>query len=169
VRIDYLRNNPFFEPRLAELCGQEWAHLYPDWDRVVALREFASQRADGRLPLSLVAMKGNDLLGMVSLIFDDLPGYEHLNPWLASLFILPEHREKGVGSRLVEEAEALLKRNQLPRAYLFTESAGPFFERLGWSLIAKTVCHDHPIAIFTKNFAKTAVRSQICKASLRPS
>lgn len=160
MRIDYLRNNPSFEPLLAELYGREWAHLYSDWDSAVALSEFASQRADGRLPISLVAMEGNALLGMVSLIFDDLPGYEHLNPWLASLFILPKHRGRGIGARLVQEAETLLTRNRLPQAYLFTESAGRFFEGLSWSLIGKTACHDHPIAIFRKDFAKTAVGFQ---------
>ena len=70
------------------------------------------------------------LLGMASLVFDDLPGYVHLNPWLASLFILPEHRSRGAGSQLVSEAEKLLVLNRVPRAYLFTESASSFFEKL---------------------------------------
>jgi predicted N-acetyltransferase YhbS len=152
VRIDFLKNNPVFAQRLAELCGNEWEHLYVDWDRAVALREFESQRADGRLPLSLVAIEGSELLGMVSLVLDDLPGYEDLNPWLASLIVLPEHRSKRAGSRLVSEAEKLLVLNRVPRAYLFTESASSFFERLGWTAMAKASCNNHPIVILTKDF-----------------
>lgn len=158
LRIDYLKNNPLFAGRLAELCGKEWEHLYVDWDRSAARREFESQRSGGALPLSLVAIDENELLGMVSIIFDDLPGYEHLNPWVASLFVLPEHRKKGAGSRLVREAERLLVLNGVARAYLFTESACSFFERLGWLAIEKTACNEHPIVILTKDFPKNSTR-----------
>jgi hypothetical protein len=88
VKIDYLKNRPLFAMRLAELCGTEWQHLYTGWNGGVALREFESQRADGKMPLSLVAIDQDELLGMVSIIFDDLPGCEQLNRWLASLFVL---------------------------------------------------------------------------------
>jgi predicted N-acetyltransferase YhbS len=155
MRIDFLKNHPHFTLRLAKLCGEEWRHLYSAWDHAEALREFASQRADGTLPVSLVALEENELLGMVSLIFDDLPGYEHLNPWLASLLVLPEQRKKGAGSRLVREAERLLVLNRVPRAYLFTESAGSFFENLGWYAIEKATCNKHPVAILKKDFPKT--------------
>jgi GNAT superfamily N-acetyltransferase len=155
VRIDFLKNQPVFARRLAELCGDQWEHLYVDWDRAVGLREFELQRADGRLPLSLVAIEGKELLGMVSLIFNDLPGYEHLNPWLASLLVLPEHRKKGTGSRLVREAERLLVLNRMSRAYLFTESACAFFAKLGWTALTTTSCNHHPIVILTKDFPES--------------
>jgi GNAT superfamily N-acetyltransferase len=64
------------------------------------------------LPLLLIEMERNELLGMVSLVFDDLPGYECLNPWLANLLIVPEHRKRGAGSRLVTEAERLFVCNR---------------------------------------------------------
>ena len=154
MRIDFLEHHPHFALRLAKLCGKEWQHLYSDWDHTEALREFDAQRADGRLPVSLVALEENELLGMVSLIFNDLPGYEHLNPWLASLLVLPEHRKKGAGSRLVCEAERLLVLNQVARAYLFTELASSFFEKLGWHAIEKATCNKHPVVILKKDFPK---------------
>jgi hypothetical protein len=57
VKIDYLKNHPVMALRLAELCVAEWHHLYTGWNREVALREFESQRADGTLPLSRVAIE----------------------------------------------------------------------------------------------------------------
>jgi predicted N-acetyltransferase YhbS len=150
VRIDYLRNNPVFESRLAEFSCAEWQHLYGNWNYDAALREFESQRADGRLPLTLVAIEQDKLLGAVSLVFDDLPGYEHLNPWLASLLVLPEHRGEGIGSRLVREAETLLAKNGVATAYLFTESARVFFEKLGWRVMKETSCHGVPVFILRK-------------------
>jgi GNAT superfamily N-acetyltransferase len=150
LRIEYLRNHLRYATRLAQICARQWQHLYLDWDRKTALREFKSQRSDGRLPLSLIAIQNEELLGMVSLVFDDLPGYEHLNPWLASLLVLPEHRKKGVGSRLVREAERLFLCNGIPRAYLFTEFAGEFFEKLGWIVVEPGTCNHHPIVVLKK-------------------
>ena len=70
MRIDYLKNNPVFESRLAEISCAEWQHLYGDWNCDAALREFESQRADGSLPLTLVALAREELLGAVSLLTD---------------------------------------------------------------------------------------------------
>ena len=136
-----------------ELCGAEWQHLYGDWNRDTALREFESQRADGSLPLTLVAIERDELLGAVSLVFDDLAGYEHLNPWLASLMVVPVHRGKGTGSRLVHEAEKLLDKNDVLTAYLSTESASVFFERLGWRVTEETFCNGHAVFLLTKCFS----------------
>ena len=144
-KIEYLKNKLHYARRLAELCARQWQHLYLDWDRTNALRKFKSQRNDGTLPLSLVATQKEELVGMVSLIFDDLPGYGHLNPWLASLLIVPEQRKKGIGSHLVCEAERLFLLNGIPRAYLFTDSARGFFEKLGWIATQSGTCNHYPI------------------------
>lgn len=158
MKIDYLKNHPVIALRLAELCGTEWQHLYTGWNREVALREFESQRADGTLPLSLVAIEQDELLGMVSIIFDDLPGYERLNPWLASLLVVPEHRGKRIGSRLVHEAERLLARNNITKAYLFTESARSFFDKLGWLALQSATCNGISVSILKKNFSKPGLQ-----------
>jgi predicted N-acetyltransferase YhbS len=160
VKIDYLKNHPVIALRLAELCGTEWQHLYTGWNREVALREFESQRADGTLPLSLVAIEQDEPLGMVSIIFDDLPGYEHLNPWLASLFVLPGHRGKETGSRLVREAEKLLANNGVATACLFTESARTFFEKLGWRAIERATATDILCRYSKKTFSRRSSGSE---------
>jgi len=149
---DFLQNHPAFIPRLADLCGREWAHLYKGWTNETARQEFETQRTDGQLPLSLVALEDGKLLGAVSVIYDDLPGFEHLNPWLASLFVLPEHRGKNIGVFLVREAEKLLAQNGIPAAWLFTESAQGFFAKAGWRQFEDATCNGHAVAVFKKEF-----------------
>jgi N-acetylglutamate synthase-like GNAT family acetyltransferase len=92
---------------------------------------------------------------MVSLIFDDLPRYEHLNPWLASLLVLPEHRRKDVGVHLVREAEQRLLLNGIPRAYLFTESSRAFFEKLGWIFVESGACNHHRLSFSQRSSRAT--------------
>jgi len=150
---DFLQNHPALIPHLAELCGREWAHLYEGWNAETAAREFESQRTDGQLPFTIAAMEDGKLLGVVSLISDDLPGFEQWNPWLASLFVLPEHRGKGVAAFLVGEAETFLVRNGIRAAYLFTESAQGLFLKLGWQPMQEAFCQGHPVTIFKKDFS----------------
>lgn len=150
IRQEFLKAVPQHAPVLAELQGRKWRHLYGNWNAAAALRDFEAENGDGTLPATIAALEGEVLLGSVSVIFDDLPGYEHLNPWLASLFVLPEHRKGGVGSFLVRAAEDVLRRNGVERSYLFTESTGAYFRRHGWTFVENTLCNGHPVEILTK-------------------
>jgi hypothetical protein len=58
VRIDYLKNNPVYASRLAELCGAEWQHLYSGWNQNSALANSnrSGLMAPSRSPLSRSSM-----------------------------------------------------------------------------------------------------------------
>lgn len=161
IRPAFLKTALRHAPRLADLHGAEWGHLYADWDAGAALREFEAQSGDGTLPATIVALQDDAPLGSVSLIYDDLPGYEHFNPWLASLFVLPEYRSAGVGRFLLCEAENVLRQNVLGQVYLFTESAGPFFRKSGWEFVETGRCNGHPVEILTKEISEMGGRSSV--------
>lgn len=150
--ITFLYDHPEIIPALSELCGGEWAHLYPDWNPDSARREFENQPGDGTLPVTLVALADGQLLGTVSLIFNDLPGFEHLNPWLASLFVLPEYRGKSVAGFLIRAAEERLSALGYSEGFLFTESAQPLFEKLGWEFLQNADCNGHEVTILRRGF-----------------
>jgi len=153
MEIAYLNDRPEFAPRLARLQAEEWQHLYREWDFAVAIAEFAVQHVDGRLPTTLIALRGATLLGSVSLIHDDLPGWEHLNPWLASLYVLEEFRSQGIGSALVDAAERVLLTDRIAHAYLFTEAGEAFFARLGWQRLADTTVLNSPAVVMSKTLS----------------
>lgn len=150
MEIAYLNDRPEFARRLARLQAEEWQHLYREWDFAVAIAEFAVQHADGRWPTTLIALRGATLLGSVSVIHDDLPGWERLNPWLASLYVLEEFRGQGIGSALVGAVERLLVDASVGHAYLFTETGEAFFARLGWQRFADTTVLSYPAVVMHK-------------------
>jgi len=84
----------------------------------------------GRIPLSLVALDDERLVGTINLIENDDSKRAHLRPWLAALVVAEDMRGHGVGSRLVsallDEARAM----QIPLVYFGTDGPG-FYERLG--------------------------------------
>jgi N-acetylglutamate synthase-like GNAT family acetyltransferase len=61
-----------------------------------------------------------------------------LSPWLAGVFVAPDHRRCGIGAalvqRIIDEAKAL----GVQRLYLYTPSAEHFYSRLGWALVEHT-------------------------------
>ena len=76
-----------------------------------------------RVPIVFVALGDDDgIVGTASLIFDDLEG-DPRNPWLASVFVPPEHRKKGIASALVRTVEDAARRIGYDRLYLFTSTA----------------------------------------------
>jgi N-acetylglutamate synthase-like GNAT family acetyltransferase len=57
-----------------------------------------------------------------------------LEPWLASVFVDPEERGRGIGSQLVEFIMLQARERRFTRLYLFTPDRQTFYQRLGWRL-----------------------------------
>lgn len=150
MNTHYLKQQFHHAAELARLQAAEWGHLYRDWNAEVALKDFAAERADGGLPTTLVALEGSQLLGSVSLIFNDLPGAEDLNPWLASMYVLAGHRGKGVGSFLLADAMKVLRGNGVSTVYLFTESAEGFFRRHSWARLRAAAANGRAVTIMVR-------------------
>ena len=133
--ISRLCDVPAFAPVLAAAHAQEWGHLYANWNREVALADFEMEKCNVDLPTTWVIHHPSDtLVGSISLVNDDLPGVPDLNPWLASLFVFPEFRGRGLGRILVQKALETAHQHQLANVYLFTEDQVPFFSKFGFTI-----------------------------------
>ena len=138
----------FFAPALAEAHTQEWGHLYANWNQDSALADFRREKADSVLPTTWVAHDSSGhLMGSISLVLDDLPGHPNLNPWLASLWVFPDFRGRGLGKILIQKALGFLAEHRHPHAYLFTEDKVPFFSRFNFTVHAKTHAQGREVTI----------------------
>ena len=145
--ISHLADVPFFLDELADLHAAEWKHLYADWDVQSARAEFLDQKADDSLPATLVLHEGRELVGSVSVVFGDFPARTDLNPWLASLYVVPRRRGQGHGLELVRAAIALAAVANAKRLHVFTESAGKLFQRCGFEILECTTLQDVRITV----------------------
>jgi GNAT superfamily N-acetyltransferase len=132
VRIASIAGHPEHIETVAGWQWDEWGHLEPGNShaaRVAALR--AQAACPGGIPVTLVAVDGDTVLGSVS-VEDGMPAPR---PRLVRLYVTPVARGRGIATALVrrvmDEAAAL----GVPRLYLFTKGVRGLYEKTGWRVL----------------------------------
>lgn len=141
LRIEYLANHREHIPKLAEWHHATWQHLNPHstlLDRATRLRRNAQT---GRIPITLIALLNSDPVGSASIVTADMAVKREYSPWLASVFVVPELRNAGIGSQLVSRAMQEAVALGVSALYLYTPDRQAFYARLGWREIE--LCEYH--------------------------
>jgi predicted N-acetyltransferase YhbS len=149
MRIEYLSDHPEALPTLAKWQHAEWGHLRPGdtlEKRTARLRGFSN---GNRIPLTVVALDGNEVLGSASLIEHDMETRMELTPWLAGVFVGEQYRRRGIGAELVRRIMAEAGRLNVPLLYLYTVHSAKFYAALGWKLMERTSYREQNIVIMT--------------------
>ncbi len=146
MRIGFLDAHREAIPTLASWHHDEWGHLYSEWTLEVGRAELEEHATRRTLPTTLVLHEGAALLGSVSLVLEDAPEFaDEGSPWLASLFVRPDARGRGLGAMLVRAAVALASDIGIPELFLFTPGQRGFYERLGWAHVVRTTLKGTPV------------------------
>ena len=135
--IAYLADHPSYIPELAAWHHAQWRYL----DTGVSVEQRAaalSRHTRDRVPLTVIALSGKTLLGSASLIAQDMDTRMDLTPWLASVYVAPAYRNRGLGSALVRRIADKAKVLGFERLYLFTPDKESFYARLGWTVFERT-------------------------------
>ena len=140
VTVEYLADHPELADELAKWSWADWRVYIEARGRGLddARRSYRERAQIDALPLALVAFADGKLIGTVSLMVHDLATRPEITPWLASLFVLPERRRRGVASLLIERAVAEARRLKLPTLFLWTSSAEALYLKLGWRIVERT-------------------------------
>ena len=101
-----------------------------------SLEIFASDQAHG---IALVAKLGEEPIGTCLLVESEIEPNHDVSPWLAGLFVVPEHRRRGAGAILVHAVEDQARQRGVRRLYLYTTAAAGFYTRLGWTVLERTI------------------------------
>jgi GNAT superfamily N-acetyltransferase len=149
MNIEYLADRPEFVPTLARWHYQEWANLRPGDSMEARILRLQGWCGRGRVPLTVIALSDDKLLGSASLIEHDMDSRLELTPWLAGVFVAPKHRRKGVGAtlvrRILDEATSL----HVSRLYLYTVDSTSFYANLGWSVLEHTAYRGKEVSIMS--------------------
>ncbi|MBR2817965.1 MAG: GNAT family N-acetyltransferase [Reyranella sp.] len=151
MRVVPLVERPDLVEQVSVWGFAEWGHLNPGQTLEERTARIRGKMNVDRIPIAFVALdEEGRIVGTASLIFDDLEG-DPRNPWLASVFVRPEHRKKGIASALVRTVEDAARRLGYSRLYLFTSSAPALYAGLGWQALEQRVYRGEHIQVMDKS------------------
>ena len=141
VTLSQLYETPCHRQAVAELIHHEfWTDVPGASVQAMATRLLQASHPD-RVPLCLVALHADEVVGVVNLVDNDDEEHTEWSPWLAGMVVREDRRGRGVGSALVRGLLDLAWRLGIERVYFGTDGPG-FYTRLG------AVVHEQPRADF---------------------
>ncbi len=154
VTILPLASHPGYSAAVAERTYRLWGRLIHE-DTGMSATEFARVIADravtDRVPLTLIALAGEALVGTVSLKQHEASTNADLSPWIGGLLVDEAWRGKGLGAALLAQAEAAAARLGYPVLYLSCEpDVEHFYEQLGWELMQRQLSCGDQVALMKK-------------------
>lgn len=103
----------------------------------------------------MIAKMEHRIIGIVVVCECDLEGYEHLTPWLSSLFVPVADRGNNIGELLTNEATHWASKQNYRDLYLYAEMGklSPYYQSLGWRGIEDIQVHGKAFQIMRKPLA----------------
>ncbi len=138
-----------------EICAQ-WryeaflkSYGYSLYDSAAQLTKLATQPDE--YETALIALVDGHLAGVCLLVLQEFEPLHDVSPWLASLYVAPEFRKRGVARRLVAAIEDQARSHGVARLHLYTGDAEKFYVKCGWSLAEQGIAGSEPYAFMIRN------------------
>lgn len=151
IKIKYLCEYPNYLSKVSKLwydtIGQKWSPDVSINDVEIRFREHMNK--DG-LPLTYIALDGEEVVGMCSLRSSDGLKSKYL-PWLASLCVEESYRKRGIGKLLTKLIQEKAHKMGFKKLYLFTfeQELVDWYISDGWEKIEDTTYKDLPIVVMS--------------------
>lgn len=142
-----LKEEPEHIPTLAAWHHQEWASLNPGQSLQQRIDKMQCYLGDALIPSTFIAKDNDHLIGSAAIVEHDMDNKPELSPWLASVFIDPIYRRKGVGTSLILHVMNKAKEAGIKTLYLFTSNEEAFYKKLAWSTISNELYLDKTVTI----------------------
>lgn len=133
--------------QLADWHHHEWASLNPGRSleqRIESMQAFFNASL---VPSLFISLHEGQLAGSASIVHCDMDTRPEFSPWLASVYIKPELRRRGLGSALVKATLNEARKGGLSELYLFTPDQLSFYQTLGWQFLERTRYHGHWVSV----------------------
>lgn len=133
MNFTYLADRPEAVTKIATWYFEQWGHrMAESSDEETSLRLQKYLNRD-EIPLMVLAVDGDDILGVAQLKYHEMEMYPEKEHWLGGVFVAPAHRGKGVAALLVNKVIELARSFGVETLHLQTEQLdGGLYARLGW-------------------------------------
>jgi len=97
------------------------------------------------IPKTLIALRGNQLVGCVSLVnytyrsSERMPKVASASPvWLSNLFVQENLRHQGIGNTLIDAAKNYAQSLGLEELWLSATDFTDYYQKRGWEIVRRT-------------------------------
>lgn len=122
---------------LAEWHHCEWAHLNPGSRVEKRIEKMQAYLGATLIPSMFICKEGDQLLGSAAIVSNDMDTKTELAPWLASVYVRQDYRNRGFGTALVGHVINIAKEAGYSNLYLFTPIKRNSMQRWDGSLFLK--------------------------------
>jgi GNAT superfamily N-acetyltransferase len=148
--IEDLADCPQHITIISQWMWDEWDQSR-GWTLEDSIKESQSWCQRGAIPWAVVAVDGNQPLGVMCLHPRDLEERPDLFPWMACQYVVPEARGRGVALALSEALEERAKSLDFKSLYMWTEHNPAVYRRYGYRSLFSTQWHQRAIVVLGKN------------------
>ena len=148
IEIAFLIDYPETIPTLAHWFRAQWPDYYAEHTLTDIAQDFYSEANHSGLPVRLVAFADGELAGTITLrerALQDLPEYR---PGLGGLFVVEQHRGRGIGTELVRGGIELAREQGHETVYTATVKARGILARLGWKPVQAVSHGDEQLSLY---------------------
>jgi GNAT superfamily N-acetyltransferase len=100
--------------------------------------------------VALIALIDGRIAGICMLVLHEIDPLHDHSPWLASLYIAPQFRKRGIARDLVRAIEDHARHSGVRRLHLYTVDAEEFYTKCGWSVVERIVTNGTPLVLMTR-------------------
>ncbi len=154
VKYDFLIDHPEQIDDLGSAIYYQWEDMYKGQGKSVAeVTETVRARAvKSTLPITMVAVDGDTVLGSVTIKVNDFASHPELTPWIAGVFVKSEFRGNGYGKGLISFAEKVANEQfDVSEIYLYTGSASKLYEKVGYETFDSVDRGDKVLTLMKKS------------------
>ncbi|GFZ87647.1 GNAT family N-acetyltransferase [Dyella caseinilytica] len=138
MNVTTLRKHTEHVPELAKIYFETWGYINPEEtlaEITARLVEVYTSSTDV-MPETLIAVESGSLLGAATLqektrLFPEMDR----TPWLAGVYVKPEHRSRGIASLLIRGIESAASVAGYKTLYLCTHEHEAYYARMGYETI----------------------------------
>lgn len=110
-----------------------WSQFNSNMDFNATKNKFENIYAkDNNIPFGIAMFENNELVGFLVFKYNCLEKYPQFTPWISDVMIFDEFRNQGYGTKMIDEALVILKELGYEKAYLWTDKAPVFYEKIGF-------------------------------------
>ena len=151
MELQLLADNEEVIPIVASWYVEEWGHLegartLPNM--IEGLRDYLNK---DRMPLMVLAMKGDEVIGVAQLKFREMDIYPDKEHWLGGVYVSSDYRGNKIARKIVVKIVSIAEKLGVGKLYLQTiRLDGGLYAKLGWNPLEQVKYRGEQVLVMEK-------------------